>query len=56
MFKPVPTRVDYVQLEHEVQRWWDEHGGELSPEQVEAVWKLLDQVELYKVITVPAKG
>ena len=25
MFKPVPTRVDYVQLEHEVQAWWDEH-------------------------------
>ena len=23
MFKPVPTRVDYVGLEHEVQRWWD---------------------------------
>ncbi len=26
MFKPVPTRVDYVQLEHEVQSFWDEHG------------------------------
>src|SRR3712207_3456223 len=25
MFKPVPTRVDYVQLEHEVQDWWDEN-------------------------------
>ncbi len=22
MFKPVPTRIDYVQLEHEVQDWW----------------------------------
>jgi isoleucyl-tRNA synthetase len=26
MFKPVPTRVDYVELEHEVQRLWDEHN------------------------------
>ena len=26
MFKPVPTRIDYVQLEHDVQRWWDEHA------------------------------
>ena len=25
MFKPVPTRVDYVQLEYEIQRWWDEN-------------------------------
>ena len=25
MFKPVPTRVDYVALEHDVQRWWDDH-------------------------------
>ncbi|HWO72469.1 MAG TPA: class I tRNA ligase family protein, partial [Dehalococcoidia bacterium] len=25
-FKPVPTRVDYVQLEHEVQEFWDRHG------------------------------
>ena len=24
-FKAVPTRVDFVELEHEVQRWWDEH-------------------------------
>ena len=24
-FKPVPNRVDYVALEHEVQAWWDEH-------------------------------
>ena len=23
MFKPVPNRVDYVNLEHEVQAWWD---------------------------------
>ena len=23
MFKPVPTRVDYVQLEHDVQGFWD---------------------------------
>jgi isoleucyl-tRNA synthetase len=23
VYKPVPTRVDYVQLEHEVQAWWD---------------------------------
>ena len=37
-------------------RWWDRHGGELSAEQVEAVWKLLDQVELYRVIEVPVKG
>ncbi|MGE0688954.1 MAG: class I tRNA ligase family protein, partial [Dehalococcoidia bacterium] len=27
MFKPVPTRVDYVQLEHEVQQWWDENDS-----------------------------
>jgi isoleucyl-tRNA synthetase len=26
VFKPVPTRVDYVQLEHTVQDWWDENG------------------------------
>jgi isoleucyl-tRNA synthetase len=26
VFKPVPTRVDYVQLEHGVQDWWDENG------------------------------
>jgi len=25
-FKPVPTRVDYVQLEHEVQDFWDRNG------------------------------
>ncbi len=25
MFKPVPTRIDYVELEHEVQAWWDEN-------------------------------
>src|SRR5262249_36319857 len=25
-FSPVPTRVDYVDLEHRIQRWWDEHG------------------------------
>jgi isoleucyl-tRNA synthetase len=25
-FKPVPTRVDYVQLEHDVQRFWDDNG------------------------------
>jgi hypothetical protein len=37
-------------------RWWDEHGGALSPEQVEAVWKLLDQVELYRVAEVTVKG
>ncbi len=24
MFKPVQTRVDYVQLEHDIQKWWDE--------------------------------
>jgi isoleucyl-tRNA synthetase len=24
-FKPVPTRVDYVRLEHGIQSWWDEH-------------------------------
>jgi len=36
--------------------WWDEHGGELSAEQVEAVWELLDLVELYQVVEVPAKG
>jgi isoleucyl-tRNA synthetase len=24
-FKPVPTRVDYVQLEHEVQSYWDQN-------------------------------
>ncbi len=24
MFKPVQTRVDYVQLEHDIQMWWDE--------------------------------
>jgi hypothetical protein len=33
-------------------RWWDEHGGELSPDQVEAVWKLLDLVEFYEVVRV----
>ena len=22
-FKPVPTRIDFVQLEHEVQEFWD---------------------------------
>jgi isoleucyl-tRNA synthetase len=27
MFKPVPSRVDYVQLEHEVQEWWDQHDS-----------------------------
>jgi isoleucyl-tRNA synthetase len=26
VFRPVPTRVDYVHLEHEVQFWWDAHG------------------------------
>ena len=26
MFKPVPTRVDYVALEHDVQRLWDDHN------------------------------
>ncbi|MCL6646019.1 MAG: class I tRNA ligase family protein, partial [Dehalococcoidia bacterium] len=25
-FKPVATKVDFVALEHDVQRWWDEHG------------------------------
>ena len=25
MFKPVPNRVDYVNLEHEVQAWWDQN-------------------------------
>jgi isoleucyl-tRNA synthetase len=25
VFKPVPTRVDYVKLEHDVQRFWDEN-------------------------------
>jgi len=24
VFKPVPTRVDYVHLEHEIQRFWDD--------------------------------
>jgi isoleucyl-tRNA synthetase len=24
-FRPVPTRVDFVALEHEVQQWWDEN-------------------------------
>jgi isoleucyl-tRNA synthetase len=24
-FKPVPTRVDFVALEHEVQQWWDQN-------------------------------
>jgi hypothetical protein len=38
------------------QRWWDEHGGELSAAQVEAIWKLLDLVELYRVVEVPVKG
>src|SRR6185503_2552298 len=26
-FKPVPTRVDYVELEHDVQRFWDGHDS-----------------------------
>src|SRR3989304_74010 len=26
MYKPAPPRVDYVQLEHEVQAWWDANG------------------------------
>ena len=25
-YKPVPTRVDYIQLEHDVQAFWDQHG------------------------------
>ena len=37
-------------------RWWDQHGGEVSAEQVEAIWKLFDQVELYRVIEVAVKG
>jgi hypothetical protein len=37
-------------------RWWDRHGGALSAQQVEAIWKLFDQVELYRVIEVPVKG
>lgn len=37
-------------------RWWDEHGGDLTPEQVDAIWKLLDQVELYRVVEVAVKG
>ncbi|MEJ7654127.1 MAG: hypothetical protein WKH64_12770 [Chloroflexia bacterium] len=26
MFKDVSPKNDFVALEHEVQRWWDEHG------------------------------
>jgi hypothetical protein len=35
--------------------WWDRHGGELTPEQVAAVWKLFDKVELYHVVEVPLR-
>ena len=31
-------------------------AGLLSAQQVEAIWKLFDQVELYRVIEVPVKG
>ena len=36
-------------------RWWDAHGGELTPEQVAAIWKVMDAVELYRVVAVPVK-
>src|SRR3972149_4612560 len=26
MFKPVPTKVDFVALEREILRWWEEQG------------------------------
>jgi hypothetical protein len=36
-------------------RWWDEHGGELTPEQIEGVWQLLDKVQFYEVVKVRLK-
>ena len=54
--KDLPDPVEAASRPREWRLWWDDHGGELSPEQVEAVWKLLDLVELYKVIEIPVRG
>ncbi len=45
-FKPVPTRVDFVDLEHRVQAWWDEHGSMQKylkrNENAEKRWSFID--------------
>jgi len=46
MFKPVPTRVDYVHLEHEIQRFWDDrdimHKYMARNQHAEQRWSFID--------------
>src|SRR5215218_5140627 len=54
-YLPKPDVAPWQAAEH-WRGWWDRHGGKLTPEQVAAVWQLLDKVQLYHVVEVPLRG
>jgi hypothetical protein len=38
------------------QKWWDKVTGELTPEQREAIWNLLEPEPIYRIVAINADG
>jgi hypothetical protein len=51
---PVPSGNAW-EVSAQLRHWWDAHAGDLTPQQVAAVWDTLDGMHFYKVVQVRLK-